>query len=133
MTNPLLLTMWHQNCELSAHLRHIELRLDARGTEGPLTITYTMKKEVDGAIEVTHSLTATDYCPCPEDDAVADTKIGSYGVGNLVRVATMLSRRRKVKLVALAKREDDAEGMFRMPTAMCEHCRKTHLTHVSAG
>ncbi|KAK4544127.1 hypothetical protein LTR36_004625 [Oleoguttula mirabilis] len=135
MTDTVWLTRWHCDCTpaLSGYLRNIELRLDAHSREGPLTLTYKLHKTAEGRIDVTHDLADTGYCHCLEDEAVAEMRAHMVGLSDLVRVATVLSRKRKMKLVAFAKRDDDEGGLFKMPTATCLYCRKKHLEHVSAG
>lgn len=135
MTDPNWLTKWYRDCTpaLSNHLRHIELRLGARGSVGPSTLTYKLKKSAEGQIDVTHDLAKTGYCPCLEDEAIAEVGAQMLGVSDLVRVATILTRKRKAKLLALAKQDHEEDGMFKMPTATCLYCRKKHLKHVSGG
>ncbi|KAK5119641.1 hypothetical protein LTR85_007470 [Meristemomyces frigidus] len=135
MTDTVWMTRWHCDCTpaLSGYLRNVELQLDARAREGPLTLTYTLKKMAEGRIDVMHDLADTGYCHCLEDEAVAEMRAQMVGLSDLVRVATVLSRRRKTKLMALAKQDDEEDGMFKMPTATCLYCRKKHLKHVSGG
>ncbi|KAK5138424.1 hypothetical protein LTR08_000010 [Meristemomyces frigidus] len=135
MTVASWLTAWHCGCTpaVSAYLRYVELQFTVYTNDGDFRLSYELIKSAEGHIDVTHNLADTEYCCCLEDEASAEIRTQMVGLTDLVRVATVLSRKRRSKLIAFATRgEKEEEGTFMMPTTACLYCRKNHPTHMSA-